>query len=379
MLNIIIDENIAFADEAFNHLGNVTLLSGRKITNEILKNADILIVRSVTKVDEPVLRNTSIKFIGTATIGTDHIDLDFLQKNNITFVDAKGCNAYSVAEYVISALLTLSVRYDFQLRDKSIGVIGVGNVGSKVAAFAEALGMNVLLNDPPLQRAGDRRNFTDLDEVLSADIITLHTPLNMHGIDKTFHLIDKNVLSRIKDGAILINSSRGAVINNNDLLDIINKKKLKVVLDVWENEPDIIPELLKQTLVGTPHIAGYSLEGKVNGTQIIYNSLCEFLGTQKKFSFNLTNPIDHLRKFNVSEKKEFGLNYLLKSIYDIEADDLRMRRMTKMNHSQIIVDFDLQRKQYPQRREFSNYSIHPENLSPDIKNILKALRFNIFN
>ncbi len=379
MLNIIIDENIAFADEAFNHLGNVTLLSGRKITNEILKNADILIVRSVTKVDEPLLRNTSIKFIGTATIGTDHIDLDFLQKNNITFVDAKGCNAYSVAEYVISALLNLSVRYDFQLGDKSIGVIGVGNVGSKVAAFAEALGMNVLLNDPPLQRAGDRRNFTDLDEVLSADIITLHTPLNMHGIDKTFHLIDKNVLSRIKDGAILINSSRGAVINNNDLLDIINKKKLKVVLDVWENEPDIIPELLKQTLVGTPHIAGYSLEGKVNGTQIIYNSLCEFLGTQKKFSFNLTNPIDHLRKFSISEKKEFGLNYLLKSIYDIEADDLRMRRMTKMNHSQIIVDFDLQRKQYPQRREFSNYSIHPENLSPDIKNILKALRFNIFN
>lgn len=379
MLNIIIDENIAFANEAFNHLGNVTLLSGRKITNEILKNADILIVRSVTKVDEPLLRNTSIKFIGTATIGTDHIDLDFLQKNNFTFVDAKGCNAYSVAEYVISALLNLSVRDDFQLGDKSIGVIGVGNVGSKVAAFAEALGMNVLLNDPPLQRAGDRRNFTDLDEVLSADIITLHTPLNMHGIDKTFHLIDKNVLSRIKDGAILINSSRGAVINNNDLLDIINKKKLKVVLDVWENEPDIIPELLKQTLVGTPHIAGYSLEGKVNGTQIIYNSLCEFLGTQKKFSFNLTNPIDHLRKFSISEKKEFGLNYLLKSIYDIEADDLRMRRMTKMNHSQIIVDFDLQRKQYPQRREFSNYSIHPENLSPDIKNILKALRFNIFN
>lgn len=156
MLKLIIDENIAFAKAAFNQFGNVRLLPGRKITNSVLIDADILIVRSITNVDKELLTDTPVKFVGTATIGTDHIDLDYLKKNNITFADAKGCNAFSVAEYVVAALLNLSVKYDFSLKNKSLGIVGVGNVGSKVAAFAEALGMKVLLNDPPLQRSGDK-------------------------------------------------------------------------------------------------------------------------------------------------------------------------------------------------------------------------------
>ncbi|MEO8231813.1 MAG: 4-phosphoerythronate dehydrogenase [Ignavibacteriota bacterium] len=377
MLKIVVDENIAFAKTAFNQLGNVTLLSGRKITNAILKDTDVLIVRSITNANEALLKDTKVRFIGTATIGTDHIDLEYLKKNNIAFADAKGCNAYSVAEYIIAALLNLSVRFNFKLSDKSIGIVGVGNVGGKVAAFTQALGMKVLLNDPPLQRNGDKRNLVRLDEIFSTDIITLHTPLNLIGADKTFHLFDKENINKIKDGAVLINSSRGAIINNNELLNLIDRKNLKIVLDVWENEPNVNVNLLQKAIIATPHIAGYSYEGKVNGTKIIYNSLCNYLSEGKTFSFDLENPTDQLKQFDGTEKIEGSLNSLINSIYSIKDDDIRMRKMITMNESQRILEFDLLRKNYPNRREFNNYKIKSDNLSDEIKNILKNFRFNL--
>lgn len=377
MLKLIVDENIALAADIFNQFGHVKLVSGRYITNSLLKDIDILIVRSITNVDEELLKNTSVKFVGTATIGTDHIDLDYLKKNNIIFADAKGCNAFSVAEYVVAALLNFSVKYDFLLKDKSIGIVGVGNVGSKVATFAETLGMNVLLNDPPLQRNGDKRNFVKLDEILKCDIVTLHVPLNPNGIDKTHHLFDKKILSRLKNDTILINSSRGAVINNLDLYDSIEKKNLKVVLDVWENEPEINVELLNKVLIGTPHIAGYSYEGKVNGTKMIYDSLCKFLEARKSFSFKLETPQNSIKQFDEFNKLEIGLNDLISNIYSIQDDDNRMRKIIVMNKNERIKDFDLQRKNYPKRREFYNYTISANKLSAQIRKILMALRFNL--
>ena len=376
MLKIVVDENIAVAKDTFNQFGDVTLLSGRKITNAILKNTDVLIVRSITTVNEELLKDTEVRFVGTATIGSDHIDLDYLNKNNIAFADAKGCNAYSVAEYIVAVLLNLSVRFDFKLSDKSIGIVGVGNVGSKVAAFAQALGMTVLLNDPPLQKIGDKRNFVSLDEILSTDIITLHTPLNLIGSDKTFHLLNKENINKVKDGAVLINSSRGAVINNNALFNLIDKKNLKVVLDVWENEPNVSVGLLQKAIIATPHIAGYSLEGKVNGTRMIYNSLCDYLGEEKRFSFELKNPTDQLKQFDGTEKIAGSFNSLISSIYNVKEDNTRMRKAITMNESERILEFDLQRKNYPNRREFNNYTIKSNNLSEEIKNILKILRFN---
>ena len=377
MLKLIVDENIALAAEIFNQFGDVKFVSGRYITNSLLKDIDILIVRSITNVDEELLKNTSVKFVGTATIGIDHIDLDYLKKNNIIFADAKGCNSFSVAEYVVAALLNFSVKYDFLLKDKSIGIVGVGNVGSKVATFAEALGMNVLLNDPPLQRNGDRRNFVELDEILKCDIVTLHVPLNPNGIDKTHHLFDKKILSRLKNDTILINSSRGAVINNLDLYDFIEKKNLKVVLDVWENEPEINLELLNKVLIGTPHIAGYSYEGKVNGTKMIYDSLCKFLEAGKSFSFELEPPQNSIKQFDECNKLEIGLNDLISNIYSILDDDNRLRKLIVMNKNERIKDFDLQRKNYPKRREFNNYTISANKLSSQIRKILTALRFNL--
>ncbi len=377
MLRLIVDENIAFADKAFGQFGKVHLMPGREITNSSLKNTDVLIVRSITNVDEELLKNTPIKFVGTATIGTDHIDLDYLKNKNIFFADAKGCNAYSVAEYVLASLLNLSVRFEFSLEDKSIGIVGVGNVGSKVAVFAEALGMRVLLNDPPLKRKDDKRKFVELDEIFKCDIVTLHTPLNLNGIDNTFHLFSSKNLSRLKDEAVLINTSRGAVINNLDLLTAIEKKKLKVVLDVWENEPDINIELVKNVLIATPHIAGYSYEGKVNGTKIIYASLCEYLGEDKAFRFDLPIPQESTLLYDNSNQLETGLNDLISNVYSIRNDDNRMRKIRAMEKDNRIKYFDLQRKNYPVRREYNNYTIESYNPSKSTQDVLKKLRFKL--
>ena len=377
MLNIIVDENIVFAKEAFALFGNVTLLSGREINNSILKDADILIVRSITKVDKELLKNTPVKFVGTATIGTDHIDLEYLKKNKIAFADAKGCNAYSVAEYLIVSLLNLSVRFNFTLKEKSIGIVGVGNVGSKVAKFADALGMKVLLNDPPLQRAGNNNSFVSLDEILNADIITLHVPLNLSGIDRTYHLFDKKKLMELKDGTILINTSRGAVIKNQELLEIIDTKKLKVVLDVWENEPDINIDLLNKVIIGTPHIAGYSLEGKINGTKMIFDALADYLNLNISFNFTKEAPTNSLLSFEKSETIEKDLDQIVSKIYPIQRDDKLMRKMLNMSREERIKYFDLLRKDYPIRREFNNYRVELKNFDGKTKNILTNLRFNI--
>ena len=275
-MNLVVDENIALADDAFGSFGKLLLMNGRSITNETLRDTDILIVRSVTNVTKELLNNTAVRFVGTATIGKDHIDTEYLLQEGIEFSDAKGCNSNSVAEYVIAALMRIAVENNSSFKKKSIGVIGVGNVGGRVAEFGEAMGLEVLKNDPPKERANIGSGYSKLDDVFHADIVTLHVPLNLTGTDKTFHLLNKDNLKRLKHGAIVINTSRGPVIDNGALLNIINKKQLKLVLDVWEGEPLINTDLLDKVKIGTAHIAGYSLEGKVNGTKLIYDSLKKF-------------------------------------------------------------------------------------------------------
>ena len=379
MLRIIIDENIAYAKEAFGQFGEVTLLPGNRIYNSELKTADILIVRSVTSVNEDLLRNTPIRFVGTTTIGTDHIDFDYLKENNIAFADAKGCNAYSVAEYVIAALLHLAVKFNFDLKDKSIGIIGVGNIGSKVAAFARALGMKVLLNDPPLQRSGDKRKFVELDKILESDIITLHVPLNKEGIDKTVHLFDEEKLSKINEGSVLINTSRGAVVDNSALLKLLNKKNVFAVLDVWENEPNINTNLLAKVILGTSHIAGYSREGKINGTLMIYNSLCDYLGEKKIFKSDKEN--DTVYKIDLKNifSMERNLEELIKKIYDVKKDSELFKEIISMPQSQHKEYFSDLRKNYPIRREFNNYILKLDNEDKTIREILERLRFNVIS
>ena len=376
-MKLVVDENIAFAEEAFSQFGDVLLISGRQITNEILRNADTLIVRSITNIDENLLQNTNINFVGTATIGIDHIYTNYLNENNIVFADAKGCNADSVAEYVFTALLKIAADNKLTLKNKSIGIIGVGNVGSRVLKYAEALGLKVYKNDPPKQRAGEGNNYVSLEEAMQADIITLHVPLNKTGIDKTFHLIDEKKLNEIRNNTIIINSSRGAVIDNKALLNIVDKKCIKVILDVWEGEPSVNTNLLQKVFIGSAHISGYSLEGKVNGTKMIYDALCRFTNQLNDWEPKLppieNNVIDVSSVKSIEEK----LHLIFKQIYDIEKDDSEIRKMIEMNENMYAAYFDKLRKDYHLRREFNNYTVIIEPADKKLGEILRKFRFKV--
>ncbi|MHB1685967.1 MAG: 4-phosphoerythronate dehydrogenase [Ignavibacteriaceae bacterium] len=376
-MNLVIDENISFAEEAFTQFRNVKLLHGRKITKEELQTADVLIVRSITKVDEELLEGAPVKFVGTATIGTDHVDLGYLKSHEIFFQDAAGCNADAVAEYVFTSLSKFAKDNSFSLEEKTIGIIGVGNIGNRVARLAEAIGMRVIKNDPPLQRKTGSKEFLPLEEIFNADIITLHVPLNLEGKDKTFHLFDGEELLYLKNGAVIINASRGQVIDNSALLKLVREKSFLVNLDVWENEPDINIDLLKQVHIASPHIAGYSLEGKINGTIIIYNALCNFFNIKPLWSPVLPEVDKKEIKIKYNGNLSVALYEIFNSAYKIKDDDDRMRVLESLPVKDRPGYFDKLRKDYPFRREFNNYKIIVSNPDENIMNVLKSFRFNV--
>ena len=378
MLKIVSDENILFAREAFSSLGEVVLLPGRGINNRELLDADILLVRSVTNVNKDLLDNTNVKFVGTATIGRDHIDQEFLESKGVFFTDAAGCNADAVAEYVFTALFQIASERQFNLGNKSIGIIGAGNIGSRVYKLASSVGMTVLKNDPPLKRLTHRNDYLELDELMNCDIITLHVPLNMDGIDKTFHFFDIKRQGKLKDGVILINASRGQVIDNSALLSLLEKKNITAVLDVWENEPDIDNELLKKTDIATPHIAGYSYEGKVNGTIMLYNSLCNFLNKAAVWRPVLPELNGNKIQIDNADKTSI-LQNIIPDIYKIKKDDEQLRGILELERNEKGKFFDKLRKDYPLRREFSNYSVLVKNSNEEIDRLLTSFRFNLID
>jgi erythronate-4-phosphate dehydrogenase len=377
-MKIIADENIPQAREAFNSFGDVDFLGGREITNEVLKDADILLVRSITKVNESLLKGTKVKFVATATAGTDHVDKKYLSNNGIAFAAAAGCNSFSVAEYFTSAVSRIFITNNYSFEGKTLGVVGIGNVGCKVVRFGKILGFKVLMNDPPLERKFGSQEFVPIDRILDCDVITLHVPLYKTGIDKTFHLIDEERLNRIKSGTVFINSSRGAVVDNAAL-----KKRLEsgndliTILDVWENEPVLDSELLQKVNFGSAHIAGYSMEGKVNGTEIIYNRLCAFLNIPPVWKPNY--PGIAKQEIIIDKKKSFEelLDEIISQIYDISDDDNLLREGIEMEKEKQSNYFDLLRKNYRVRREFNNYTIRLNFLDEELKRQLEALRFKV--
>ena len=377
-MKIVVDENIPQAREAFSSFGELTFSNGRKISNELLVDANIVLVRSITNVDEKLLTGTKVKFVATATAGTDHIDKEYLIKNKIAFADAAGCNSFSVAEYLIAVLSNIFSKNNFSFNGKSIGVVGIGNVGSKVARFAKSLGFNVLQNDPPLERKLGVKDFVPLEEILQCDIISFHVPLTYAGIDKTYHLLNEENLNKIKSGAILINTSRGEVVVNNALKKRLqNKNDLVSALDVWESEPNIDFELLEKIALGSPHIAGYSLEGKVNGTEIIYNKLCDFLGAAPNWKAKypqILNPVLAVDNKSTIEKL---LNDTIKQIYSIEHDDNFLRSGINLEYDSRKKYFDELRKNYRVRREFNNYTIKLNFSDTELKKKLESLRFKV--
>lgn len=377
-MKILVDENIPQVKEAFSQFGEVKLTHGRYISNEMLKETDILVVRSITNVNEELLADTNVKFVGTATIGTDHIDKEYLKSRNIYFADAAGCNSFSVAEYVIAALTDQFTKKKKTFEDKKIGIIGFGNIGTKVTRFAKALGFETINNDPPLERKLGSGEFGDLEDALNCDVVTFHVPLNKSGIDKTYHLLNEENFGHIKSGALLINTSRGPVVKNSSLKkQLQDGNDIDIVLDVFENEPNIDLDLLTMTDIGTAHIAGYSLEGKLNGTYFIYKKLCEQFNIDAKWQPVYPEISESIIEIDSRQEIIEILFEICKRIYDINFDSQLLKKSAIEKVEEPGKYFDHLRKTYRVRREFNNYTIKLSLPDERLKSILETLRFKV--
>jgi len=380
-MKVVADENIPFVAECFSSIGDLELVGGREITPSAIADADVLLVRSITRVGAELLAGSKVRFVGTATIGFEHIDIEYLSRNNIGFVSAPGSNANSAAEYVIAGLLEIGQKYDIDLDGKSIGIIGVGNVGSRVAKKCEALGMRVYLNDPPLHRQTGEAKYLSIEELFDCDFITLHTPLTFEGLDKTYHLADEKFFKSLKEKCVFFNASRGGVVDSSALKAAIQSGRLKAaVLDVWENEPNIDTELLEMVDIGTPHIAGYSLDGKVAGMIMIYEAACKYFGVGVRFDIEdfLPEPaIPQLRIDPNTDNEQAALANAVQKIYDIREDDARLRPILQHARDKRSEYFDSLRKNYPIRREFQNTRIVLESPCKSIADKLAIVGFKV--
>jgi erythronate-4-phosphate dehydrogenase len=381
-VKIVADENIPFVKECFASIGDVQTLSGRKITPETIAEADILLVRSITPVNEKLLAGSKVKFVATATIGFEHVDVEYLKNRDIGFASAPGSNANSVADYIVAALLSVAQKYKITLEGKSIGVVGVGNVGSKIAKKCAALGMIVKLNDPPLfRRTGDAK-YRPINELFDCDFITLHTPLTREGQDKTYHLADEKFFASLKTSCVFINTCRGAVHDTAALKAAIQNKKLgAVILDVWENEPNIDCELLRLVDISTPHIAGYSLDGKIAGMVMIYNAACNHFGLKPKHKIEDFLPpptVPQITIDKISPDPQKLLHEIVRQVYVINRDDFNTREIVMVEQQKRGKFFDDLRKNYPVRREFQNTTIiFATESTEDTENKLKGIGFKV--
>ncbi|EOL9020909.1 4-phosphoerythronate dehydrogenase PdxB [Cronobacter dublinensis] len=371
-MKILVDENMPYARELFSRLGEVKAVPGRPIPQAELDDADALMVRSVTPVNRALLEGKNVRFVGTATAGTDHVDEDYLQAAGVAFSAAPGCNAIAVVEYVFSALLMLAERDGFALADRTVGIVGVGNVGSRLQARLEALGIRTLLCDPPRADRGDSGDFRTLDELVrEADILTFHTPLFKDGPYKTMHLADEALIARLKPGAILINACRGPVVDNAALLARLEAgQALSVVLDVWEPEPELNTALLKRVDIGTAHIAGYTLEGKARGTTQVFEAYSQFLGEAQQVALaTLLPPPEFGRVTFQGPLDQAALKRLVHLVYDVRRDDAPLRRVAG-----VPGEFDKLRKNYQERREWSSLYVQCDDAAA--AELLQKLGFN---
>lgn len=372
-MKIIIDDKIPYIRGAFEDVAEVIYLPGSKTTAEIVRDADAIVTRTRTICNEKLLAGSSVKFIATATIGYDHIDTDYCDAAGIKWTNAPGCNSKSVEQYIASTLMVLAETKKLQLKDLCIGIVGVGNVGSKVAKICEIFGMKVLLNDPPRERAEGPEKFVSLETVKNeADIISLHVPLNTKGEDATFHMGDESFFSALKKKPVLINSCRGEVIKTDAVKKALKTKQLSAfVCDCWENEPDLDLELLGMTEIATPHIAGYSKDGKAKGTSMSVQAISDFFGLglnnwQPSGVELPTNPIIEVDGEEMSEQEIFSKAIL--HTYDIRHDDKLLRLSPE--------HFEQQRGDYPTRREFPAFTIRTQRVEEKTLEKLKQIGFN---
>tara|TARA_B110000240_G_scaffold193350_1_gene239061 strand:- start:32 stop:1159 length:1128 start_codon:yes stop_codon:yes gene_type:complete len=361
-MKIYYEDSMPYAAEFFSELGECEVFSHKTINADMLTDADVLLVRSTTKVNEQLLANNKqVQFVATATAGTDHIDKKYLASQDIPFICAGGCNAVAVAEYVLSAMLVMSKRLKWQLADKTVGIVGAGHVGSALSRILSVLGIKHKLCDPPLADSGDSRTFVCMNDIMQCDVITLHVPWVNDGPYPTQDLFDKTRLASLKDDQLLINACRGEVINNQAALELLEQGQLlNLVLDVWENEPSINLDLIPHTALATAHIAGHTIEGKARGTEMLYLALCKHLGIQANKKLSDYLPKADPCSIQISEKQDFWqiLHQLALNVYNIETDDQYFR--ANMHGAE---QFRYIRKHYPIRREFSAIALNTGNFA----------------
>jgi len=373
-MKVVVDDKIPALKGVLDPYADVLYKEGKAISKEDLVDADALIVRTRTLCNKDLLEGTSVRMVATATIGTDHMDLAWLEQKGIHWCNAPGCNSGSVKQYIASVLAHLILDGTVP-SETTLGIVGVGMVGSKIESLAKALGFKVLLNDPPRARREGADKFCSLDYLLSnSDIVTFHTPLIRQGEDATFHLMDESKLALLKKGAVVINSSRGEVCETRAMLKGLDNGQIsRLVLDVWENEPNIDSKLHNKVWIGTPHIAGYSVDGKSNGSTMTIHAIAREFGLPLQDWQPTSLPVPDYPFIHLDNNSEPAYLTAAKAIlrtYDILEDDKRLREDPE--------DFEKQRGSYPVRREFHIWEITPSRATrPEAIEMLMALGFRV--
>ena len=372
---IIVDDKIPYIKGALEPFAEVIYLPGEELTPAIVRDADALITRTRTLCSAELLEGSAVKFIASATIGFDHIDAAYCRRQGIAWTNAPGCNAGSVNQYLASALFTYALKKRVKLSDLTVGIVGIGNVGRKAADLCHTIGMQALLNDPPRQRAEGSGNFTDLSRIRErADIMTFHVPLQPTGEFATHHMVDDSFLKDLQKSPLLVNTCRGEVFDSGAVKNALDSGSISgLIIDCWENEPEIDLELLEKADLGTPHIAGYSRDGKAVGTMMCIRALSRFfkLGIDDWQPTGIELPEQTLIQLDGHKKDEESvLAEAVLATYDILADDKRLRAAAAGS-------FERLRGEYPVRREFHNYRVEAKNVNKRTLSALKRLGFQL--
>jgi erythronate-4-phosphate dehydrogenase len=383
-MKIVCAETVLLGETAFSNAAETTVIPDREICRDHLLDADALVVRSKTRISHELLAGTPVKFVGTATAGTDHFDTQYLNDRGTYSCAAPGCNANSVSEYLIAAMLTLHARHGYDLAGRTIGVVGCGNVGSRVVKKCEALGMTVLRNDPPLAATSSDPDFMPLEAVLAeSDIVTLHVPLIHEKPWPTHHMADYLFFEQLKPGAIFINAARGRVCDYDALLTAkAGGAVSRAVIDVWNPEPAFRTDVLEVADLASAHIAGHSFEGKLNGTVACYNELCNFFELPKTWDIAASLPEPQVPSIEIDcneRDDEDVLHQIIRAVYDVETDDALIRQASTHDDIERARHFDALRKGYRIRREFMNTEVNLQHATDALRRKVKALGFVMRN
>jgi erythronate-4-phosphate dehydrogenase len=381
MLKIVADSAIPFVERTFSCIGEVVHVDGWQIRSETLKDTDVLVCRTITKVNQQLLQDTAVKIVASSTSGTDHIDLDYLHQHSINFVSAPGSNARSVAEYVLSAMCVLADQRGFDLTTKTVGIIGCGHVGSQLRRFLQTIDIECLVCDPFLQEASAGNEYCEMLDIQQADIITLHVPLTTDGPYPTSEMLDADYFQGLKSDVVLINTARGGVVDESALKGFLQKNpQAMAVIDVWANEPAIDSELIIRADIATPHIAGYSMDGKLRATQSVFEQVCAVLQIDSHYDgLEQVFPVEKTREISLSQQHSDieALSLAVLASYDVRSDAAALRRILEsdvMDRSSFFAEL---RNNYPIRREFSSLGIALEKEAESLRQLLLTLGFRV--